>query len=77
MSDPRPILEKKEKNRLAIHMRIIIKDPGSETIKYWPNHIYKNRFPLHKYLSEICDKDLNLSVGRFDMIHSGKFNDER
>jgi len=71
MSDPRPILEKKVNNRLAIHMRIIIKNPDSESIKYWPHHVYKGRDPLHIYLSEICDKNLNLSVGRFDMLPLG------
>ena len=76
MSDPRPALEKIFTNRLAVHMRIIIKKSGSESIKFWPNHVYKNRYPLHKYLSEICDKDLNLSVGRFSMMDFGEFKDD-
>jgi len=76
MSDPRPTLERKFSNRLAVHMRIIIKNPGSKSIKFWPNHVYKDRYPLHKHLSEICDKDLNLSVGRFGMIDFGEFKDE-
>lgn len=74
MSDFRPALEKNFSDRLAIHMRVIIKKPDSGSITFWPNHPYAERYPMHKHLSKICDKNFQINVGRFSMVNFQEFN---
>lgn len=72
MSDPRTVLQNNFSNRLAIYMRIIIKKDASSSIKFWPNHSYKNKYKLINQLSKVCDENLNINVDRYSMVNYSK-----
>lgn len=79
MSDPRPLLAGKATNRLALNVRLIVREKDEDTIPFWPDHIYQKMFPMYSGLKswalkqvERADKSMRIvirvPVSRFDML---------
>ena len=79
MSDPRPWLAGKPPTRLALNVRLIIRDKDEDAISFWPGHAYQKRFPMNSGLKSWALKQakqanqamrivIPVQVSRFDML---------
>ena len=79
MSDPRPSLAGKTINRLALNLRVIVREKDDDTIPFWPGHIYQKKVPMLSGLKSWAMKQeqamgrvIRVPVSRFDMLDFSK-----
>ena len=79
MSDPRPWLAGSSPKRLALNVRLIIRDQDEDTIPFSPTHRMANFYPMHaglkhwalkqaKQVGQFAPSVVRLPVSRFDML---------
>ena len=83
MSDPRPLLAGKPAKRLALNVRLVVRDIDGDAIPFWPGHFYQKMFPMHSGLTSWALKQakqanqamrsvVRVPVSRFDMLNQMK-----
>jgi hypothetical protein len=87
MSDPRPFLAGNPPKRLALNVRLIIREKDEDTIPFWPGHIFQKKWPMNSGLRSWALKQVKqakqtmrsvirdpipVPVSRFDMLDYSK-----
>lgn len=74
MSDPRLLVEKIPNDRLAVNVRVMIKEKGADTVPFWPfhdyNHAIHQRLKHKAYTKPIVDGHIaHVPVHRYEMLN--------